>query len=222
MVIPQSHESETEEMLMKVFMLNGSPHEHGTTRRALDELAETLKIGGADTEMMTVGNKAIRGCIACGRCDGRCRAFEDEVNRALEKMEKCDALVIAAPVYFASPNGTILSFLDRMFSAGSEAAFAGKPAACLVVARRAGTTASLDVLMKYPAIRAMPLVTSSYWPMVHGSNSAQANSDEEGMQVMRDLGRNMIWLLRCIQAGKEKEILFPGPEKPRMRTDFVR
>jgi len=207
---------------MKALMINGSPHIHGTTRRAMDEMAKTLGESNVETEIMTIGQKPIRGCIACGRCDGRCRAFDDDVNVALEKLEQADALVIAAPVYFASPNGTMLSFLDRMFSAGNDAAFAGKPAACIAVSRRAGTTASLDALYKYPAINGMPLVTSCYWPMVHGSNAMQAEMDEEGMEVMRTMGRNMAWLLQCIDTGKRAGIAFPAAEDPRHRTDFIR
>lgn len=207
---------------MKVLMINGSPHPHGTTRRALDEMTRTLAASNIDVEVMTVGNKPIRGCIACGRCDGRCRAFDDDVNRALEVMEQSDALVIASPVYFASPNGTLLSFLDRMFSAGNGSAFEGKPAACVAVARRAGTSATLDALLKYPAINAMPIVTSSYWPMAHGSNAAQAEQDEEGMEVLRNLGQNMAWLLRCIELGKQNGVTFPVPGEPKHRTDFIR
>jgi len=206
---------------MKVLMLNGSPHEHGTTRRALDELAGALAQNGVESEVMTVGNKAIRGCIACGKCDGRCRAFDDEVNVALAKMEQADALVIASPVYFASPNGTLISFLDRLFYAGDDV-FTGKPAACVVAARRAGTTVSLDTLYKYPMIKGMPIVTSGYWPMVHGSNAVQAEKDEEGMQVMRMLGRNMAWLLKCIELGKRGGEAFPRAEEPRKRTNFIR
>ncbi|MCE5344075.1 MAG: flavodoxin family protein [Eubacteriales bacterium] len=208
---------------MKVFMLNGSPHEHGTTRRVLDEMAATFAACGVETEVMTVGNKAIRGCIACWKCDGRCRAFDDEVNVALAKMEQSDALIIASPVYYASPNGTLIAFLDRMFFAGNgDTALAGKPAACVVAARRAGTTASLDVLNKYPMISGMPIVTSSYWPMVHGSDAAQAEKDEEGMQVVRNLARNMAWLMHCIALGKSGGVLFPPGEEPRCRTNFIR
>ena len=207
---------------MKALMLNGSPHEHGTTRRALDEMAGVLLKNAIETEIMTIGAKPIRGCIACGRCDGRCRAFEDDVNRALEKLETADALVIASPVYFASPNGTLISFLDRMFSAGNASAFEGKPAACVTVARRAGTTASLDVLNKYPTINGMPLVTACYWPMAHGSNADQVVQDEEGMEVLRTLGRNMAWLLRCIEQGKQAGITYPAAEATRHRTDFIR
>ena len=207
---------------MKALLINGSPHLHGTTRRALEEISATLNAQQVETEILSVGHKAIRGCIACGRCDRRCRAFDDDVNVALEKLEQCDALVIASPVYFASPNGTMISFLDRMFSAGNGSAFKGKPAACIAVARRAGTTASLDALMKYPAINAMPIVTSSYWPMLHGSNGVQAEQDEEGLEVLRNLGRNMAWLLCCIEAGKQAGHAFPTAEEPHHRTDFVR
>lgn len=207
---------------MKVLMINGSPHEHGSTRRALDEMAGALRENNLETEILTVGNKAVRGCIACGLCDGRCRAFDDEVNCALEKMEQADALVIATPVYYASPNGALLAFLDRMFCAGNVTAFAGKPAGCIAVARRAGTTASLDVLYKYPAINGMPLVTSCYWTMAHGSNAEQVIKDEEGMEVLRQLGRNMAWMLQCIDLAKKDGITFPAPEEPRHRTDFIR
>lgn len=207
---------------MKALMLNGSPHAHGTTRRALDEVAGVLKAGGVETQILNIGGSAIRGCIACGRCDGRCRAFNDDVNVALGLMEQADALVLATPVYFASPNGTLLCFLDRMFSAGNAEAFQGKPAACVAVARRAGTTASLDALLKYPSISGMPIVTSSYWPMVHGSNAEQAALDEEGMQVMRNLGRNLVWLLQCIDLGRRAALPFPEPETPGKRTDFIR
>jgi multimeric flavodoxin WrbA len=207
---------------MKALIINGSPHANGTTRRALDEVAQELQNNGVETEIMTIGNKAIRGCIACWRCDGRCRAFDDEVNQALAVMEQCDALVLGTPVYFASPNGTMLSFLDRMFSAGKDEAFAGKPAACVAVARRAGTTVSLDALAKYPAIRAMPIVTSTYWCMVHGSSGAQAEQDLEGMQVMRNLGRNLAWLMQCIKLGKDSGLPFPVTEQLGQRTDFIR
>ncbi len=208
---------------MKVLMINGSPHPHGTTRRVLDEMAAILEKEQISSEILTIGHRSIRGCIACGKCDGRCPTFNDEVNLALEKMEEADALVIGTPVYFASPNGTLISFLDRMFCAGNEEkAFAGKPAACIAVARRAGTTASLDLLYKYPMISGMPVVSSNYWPMVHGSNAMQAPQDEEGLQVVRNLGRNLAWLMRCVAAGQKNGDTFPKGETPRCRTDFIR
>jgi multimeric flavodoxin WrbA len=206
---------------MKVLMINGSPHPHGTTRRALDEIAGVLKEHQVETELMTVGQLAVHGCIACGKCDGHCAAFDDEVNTAIDKMAQADGLVIGSPVYFASPNGTLLSFLDRMFFAGG-GVFAGKPAGVVAVARRAGTTASLDVLMKYPLIKGMPVIHSTYWTMVHGANAADAIHDEEGMQVMRNLGHNLTWLLKLIELGKQNGLPFPAPEKPRARTNFVK
>lgn len=201
-------------------MINGSPHAHGTTRRALDEIAGVLKEHLVETEIMTIGQLAVHGCIACGKCDGHCAAFDDAVNEAIDKMAAADGLIIASPVYFASPNGTMLSFLDRMFYAGG-GVFAGKPAACVATARRAGTTASLDVLLKYPLIKGMPLIGSTYWPMVFGANAADAIRDGEGMQVMRNLGHNMAWMLKLIEQGKQNGLPFPAPEKPRARTNFI-
>ncbi|MBN1777385.1 MAG: flavodoxin family protein [Clostridiales bacterium] len=206
---------------MKVLMINGSPHPHGTTRRALDEIAETLSGHEIETEIMTIGLEMIHGCIACGRCNGHCVGFSDSVNDAIDKMAEADGLVIGTPVYFASPNGTLLSFLDRMFYAGG-GVFAGKPAGVVAVARRGGTTVTLDALMKYPIIKGMPVMPSTYWPMVHGANAADAEKDLEGMQVMRNLGHNMAWMLKLIELGKQNGLPFPAPEKPRARTNFVR
>jgi multimeric flavodoxin WrbA len=206
---------------MKVLMINGSPHQHGTTRRALDEIAGALKQYQAETEIVTVGQKLIHGCIACGKCNGHCTAFDDEVNEAIDLMAQADGLIIGSPVYYASPNGTLLSFLDRMFFAGG-AVFAGKPAACVAVARRAGTTASLDALMKYPLNKGMLIIPSTYWPMVFGANAADAEKDQEGLQVMRNLGRNMAWMLKLIEMGKNSGLPFPAPEQPREWTNFIR
>lgn len=206
---------------MRVLMINGSPHLHGTTRRALDEVAGVLHENGIETEILTVGQEAVHGCIGCFKCNGHCTAFDDTVNTAIDKMAEADGLVIGTPVYYASPNGTLLSFLDRMFFA-SRAGFAGKPAAVVAVARRAGTTASLDVLLKYPLIKEMPVVASNYWAMVHGSNATDAEKDLEGLQVMRNLGRNMAWILKLIAAGRENGLPYPEPEKPRAWTNFIR
>lgn len=207
---------------MNVLMINGSPHVRGTTRRALDEIAGALKNEQVDSEIMTVGQQAVRGCTGCGRCasSARCVAFDDVVNEAIDKMARADGLIIGSPVYFASPNGTLLSFLDRMFYAGGPV-FAGKPAACVSAARRAGTTATLDVLLKYPTIKGMPIVTSNYWPMLHGASAADSEQDLEGLQVMRNLGRNMAWMLKCIALGRENGVPCPAPETPRARTNFV-
>mgnify|MGYP000856636307 CR=1 FL=1 len=205
---------------MNVLMINGSPHTHGTTRRALDEIAKALNGYRIGTQVLTVGLEPVRGCIACGKCDGRCAAFDDTVNEAIDQLVNADGLVIGTPVYYASPNGTLISFLDRMFYAGGKA-FAGKPAACVAAARRAGTTAALEVLWKYPLNKGMPIVPSTYWPMIHGANAADAEKDLEGLQVMRNLGHNMAWMLRCVALGKEHGMPFPAPETPRARTSFI-
>jgi multimeric flavodoxin WrbA len=206
---------------MNVLMINGSPHARGTTRRALAEMEGALTAEGVETHVMTVGQELIHGCIGCGKCNGHCAAFDDIVNTAIDRMAEADGLVLATPVYFASPNGTMLAFMDRMFYAGGPV-FAGKPAACVSVARRAGTTATLDVLLKYPALRSMPIVSANYWPMVHGAKASDAAEDPEGLQVMRNLGRNMAWMLKLIALGKENGLPFPAPEQPRMWTNFVR
>lgn len=206
---------------MNVLMINGSPHPHGTTRRALDEIAATLESHRIETEILTVGQQMIHGCIACGKCDGHCAAFDDAVNTAIDKLTQADGLVIGSPVYYASPNGTLLSFLDRMFYAGASAAFIGKPAACVAAARRAGTTATLDALAKYPTNKGMLLMPSSYWPMIHGAKAADAEQDLEGLQVMRNIGHNMAWMIRLIALGKENGLPFPAPETPRARTNFI-
>lgn len=206
---------------MKVLMINGSPHLHGTTRKALDEIAGVLGEQQIETEILTVGQEMIHGCIGCRKCNGHCAAFDDKVNIAIDKMAEADGLIIGTPVYYASPNGTLLSFLDRMFFA-SRTGFAGKPAAVVAVARRAGATASLDVLLKYPLIKEMPIVPSNYWTMVHGGNAADAEKDLEGMQVMRNLGRNLAWMLKIIALGKDSGLPFPAPETPRAWTNFIR
>ena len=207
---------------MNVLMINGSPHAKGTTHRALAEIADALAQEQVESEILTIGHKAIRGCTACGKCatSPHCEAFDDVVNEAIDKMAAADGLIIGSPVYFASPNGTLLSFLDRMFYAGG-LVFAGKPAACVSAARRAGTTAALDVLLKYPLIKGMPIVASTYWPMVHGAKAADAEQDLEGMQVMRNLGHNMAWMLRCIALGRNNGVVYPAPETPKARTNFI-
>jgi multimeric flavodoxin WrbA len=205
---------------MKALLINGSPKPDGCTYTALSEVARTLREGGVETEIFQIGREPVRGCIDCGRCkDNRC-VFDDIVNRALEKAEKSDAMVFASPVYYASVNGSMIALLDRMFFAGKDV-LQCKPAACVVSARRAGTTAALDVLNKYPTIAQMPLVSSKYWNMVHGNNPAEVLKDEEGMQVMRTLGRNMAYLMKCIEAGRIAGIVPPAQEPP-ARTNFIR
>jgi multimeric flavodoxin WrbA len=205
---------------MKVLIINGSPHKEGTTFRALSEVAKTLNENGVETEIVTVGNQKVHGCMACGSCakNGKC-VFDDIVNELVEKLSQADGLIVGSPVYYAGANGTLLSVLDRMFY--SRKNFAYKPAAAVAVARRAGTTATLDMLNKYFLISKMPVVSSQYWNMVFGSNGAQAEEDKEGLQTMRTLGKNMAWLLKCIKAGKDAGVELPELE-PAVKTNFVR
>ncbi|MBQ8426279.1 MAG: flavodoxin family protein [Clostridia bacterium] len=205
---------------MKVLMINGSPHKDGTTFRALTEVAKTLNENGIETEIVTVGNQKVHGCMACGTCSktGKC-AFDDIVNELIDKLDNADGLIVGSPVYYAGANGTLVSILDRMFYGRKH--FAYKPAASIAVARRAGTTATLDILNKYFLISKMPVVSSQYWNMVFGSNKTQAEEDKEGLQTMRTLGLNMAWLLKCIKAGKDSGVKTPDLE-PAVRTNFVR
>lgn len=181
---------------MKTLLINGSPREAGCTYTALCEVAKALNKNGVETELFQLGRRPVRGCIACGGCAGknRCAFADDGVNAAIEKMEGADALVVGSPVYFASPNGALLSLLDRMFYAGD--CFRHKPAAAVVSARRAGATASLDAIHKYFSIAQMPVVSSFYWPMVHGNTPDEVRKDLEGLQVLRMLGAEMAYLLR--------------------------
>ncbi len=208
---------------MKVLLINGSPNENGCTYTALCEAAGTLEQEGIETEIFQMGKQPVRGCIGCGGCarkgDGRCVFGDDAVNRALEKAETADGYIIGSPVYFASANGSLIAMLDRMFYAGK--CFSYKPAAAVVSARRAGTTASLDEIGKYFSIRNMPVVSSKYWTMVHGNTPEEVRQDLEGMQNMRVLGRNMAWLLKCLEAGKQAGIAIPEPETP-VKTNFIR
>ncbi len=208
---------------MKVLLINGSPNESGCTYTALCEAAGALEREGIETEIFQMGKQPVRGCIGCGGCarkgDGRCVFGDDAVNRALEKAETADGYIIGSPVYFASANGSLIAMLDRMFYAGK--CFSYKPAAAVVSARRAGTTASLDEIGKYFSIRNMPVVSSKYWTMVHGNTPEEVRQDLEGMQNMRVLGRNMAWLLKCLEAGKQAGIAIPEPETP-VKTNFIR
>ena len=207
---------------MKVLLLNGSPHPHGCTFTALSEVAKTLEENGVETEILQIGAKPVRGCIACGGCagKGRCAFGDDIVNTLIEKMEQADGFIVGSPVYYASANGAVECILDRAFYAGGKA-FVHKPAAAVASARRAGTTATLDELTKYFTISQMPVVSSTYWPMVYGNKPEDVAKDEEGLQVMRNLGRNMAWLLKCIEAGKQAGVQVPEAER-QYRTNFIR
>ncbi|MBE6908763.1 MAG: flavodoxin family protein [Ruminococcaceae bacterium] len=205
---------------MKVLLINGSPHPDGNTAVALREMEKVFAQGGIETETMCVGNQAIRGCIACDGCAkaGKC-VFDDAVNEAAPKFEAADGLVVASPVYYASPNGTIESFLDRLFYSTSFDKTM-KVGAAVAVARRAGTTATMDALNKYFSISGMPIATSRYWNDVFGCAPGEAEQDGEGLYVMRTLARNMAFLMKSIALGKEKYGL---PERePRVGTNFIR
>jgi len=206
---------------MKVLMLNGSPHEHGCTHAALSQIAAVLAEEGVDSEIVWLGTQAVHSCSGCGVCrkTGRC-VHEDIVNVIAEKMAGCDGLVVGSPVHYAAASGQITCVLDRLFySAGKTLRY--KPAAAIVSARRAGTTAALDQLNKYFTISQMPIVSSCYWSMVHGNRPEDVLQDEEGLCVMRTIGRNMAWLLRCIRAGQEAGVAGPT-EEPRAWTNFIR
>ena len=201
-------------------MINGSPHENGTTKRALMEVAFALNENGIETEIITVGNLRVSGCIGCRGCasTGKC-VYDDIVNVLIEKISNADGLVVGSPVYYASINGVLKGILDRVFYA--QKSFAHKPACGVVVARRAGTTATLDIINKYFMLANMPIVSSNYWNMVHGNNSTDAESDIEGLQTMRMLGKNMAWLLKSIDMAKTQGINPPEVEK-KIKTNFVR
>ena len=207
---------------MKVLLLNGSPHKEGCTNRALVEVERALHAGGIHTELVHLGNQAIHGCIACGACMkiGACVFEDDPVNEFIEKMKEADGLIVGSPVYYASANGALFSFLDRLFYAGGNH-FAYKPGAAIASARRAGTTATLDALNKYFTIAQMPLVSSSYWNMVHGRTPEDVEQDLEGLYTMRTLGKKMAWLLKSIEAGKAAGISLPEKEE-KVWTNFIR
>ncbi len=189
----------------KVVVLNGSPHVHGCTARALEEVIRTLNEEGIETELLQIGKEEIRGCIACGYCkrNGRC-VFDDKVNETAALLKEADGLLVGSPVYYASPNGTLISMLDRLFHSGIVPMHM-KVGAAVVSCRRGGNTASFDVLNKYFTISGMAVASSSYWNQVHGFTAEDVEKDLEGLQTMRNLGRNMAFLIKAIAAQKEKE-----------------
>lgn len=206
---------------MKVLLVNGSPRAAGCTNTALEEVAKTLGEAGIETEIFWLGAKPVQDCVACGKCRElkKC-VFDDVVNTLIEKAKTADGFVFGSPVYYAHPSGRVQSALDRAFYAGKYA-FAGKPGAAIVSARRGGTAASFDVINKYFGISSMPVVSSTYWNMVYGNTPDEVRRDEEGMQTMRNLGRNMAYLLRCIEAGKAAGIESPVQEGA-FKTNFIR
>lgn len=207
---------------MKVLLINGSPHAKGSTFTALNEVAVTLEKEGIETEIVHIGNRTIRGCIACAKCreKGQC-IFDDAVNEVAVKFEEADGLIIGSPVYYASANGTLVSFLDRLFySSARKFDKTMKVGAAVVSARRGGNTATFDELNKYFTISGMPVVSSQYWNQVHGNCAEDALQDAEGLQTMRTLGKNMAFLMKSIALGKEK---FGLPEaEPKVATNFIR
>ena len=208
--------------MAKVLLLNGSCNEHGCTFTALSEVAAALEKEGVETEIFQLGQEAIRDCIGCGGCGklGHCVFEDDKVNAFVAKAKEADGFVFGTPVYYAHPSGRVLAFLDRAFYSG-KSAFAFKPGAAVASARRAGTTASLDVLNKYFTISNMPVVASSYWNMVHGNKPEEVKRDLEGLQIMRGIGQNMAWMIKCIEAGKAAGIQTPVPEA-KVKTNFIR
>ena len=207
---------------MKVLLVNGSPNEKGCTYTALSEIARTLEEEGIETDIFHIGNKPVRGCIGCGGCkkSGQCVFSDDIVNQLADKAKEADGYIFGSPVYYASPNGAMLAVMDRLFySAGKYMAY--KPAACIASARRAGTTATYDVLNKYIGINHMLMVPANYWNMVHGSRPEDVKQDLEGLQIMRTLGKNMAWLLKLLETGKANGIEYPEIEE-KIRTNFVR
>lgn len=209
--------------MSKVLLVNGSSRQEGNTSVALAEVAAALEGRGIETETMWLGNKPVNDCIACGKCaelGGKCAIASDVVNELIAKAAQADGFMFGTPVYYAHPSGRILCALDRAFYAGG-AAFRHKPGAAVAVARRGGTTASFDVLNKYFTICEMPVVSSTYWNNVHGRLPGEAAQDAEGMQTMRNIGQNMAWLLKCIEAGKAAGIDVPVAERGQM-TNYIR
>ena len=205
---------------MKVLLINGSPNAKGCTYTALEEVSKTLNQEGIETEIIHVGNKDIRGCIACRKCktNGKC-VFNDIVNEVAPKFNECDGIIIGSPVYYASANGTLISFIDRLFYS-MPADKTMKVGAAVVSCRRGGNTSTFDEINKYFTISGMPVASSQYWNMVHGNSPEEVKQDLEGMQTMRTLGKNMAFLMKSIQLGKEH---FGLPEKEsHIFTNFIR
>lgn len=209
---------------MKVLLINGSPKPAGSTFTALKRVADTLEANGIETEIFHVGVKPIAGCMGCGYCSksgyGKCVNGSDTVNEVLDKLADFDGFVFGSPVHYAAASGMLTSFLDRLFYAGKKNLMF-KPGAAVVCCRRGGATAALDQITKYFTISNMPVVASQYWNMVHGSNPEQVVQDLEGMQTMEVIGKNMAWLLKCIEAGKKQGINIPELE-PKQTTSFIR
>lgn len=206
--------------MTKVLLINGSPHKDGNTFIALNEISKTLNEQGIDTEIAWIGVKPVRGCIACGTCkskgNGKCTFDDDICNSMIDKMNDADALVVGSPVYYGQPTGQVLALVQRAFFAGANVD--NKPAAAVAVCRRGGATAALQTLMMPFQLKNMPLVTSQYWNIVYGMDKGEAKLDVEGMQTMRQVGRNMAWLLK----NKEASRLQAPIEEPWQPMHFIR
>lgn len=206
---------------LKVILVNGSPHEKGCTYTALKEVDKSLVENGIETEVMHIGKEPVSSCIACNRCAKTNRCFiNDKVNVLLEKTATTDGFVFGTPVYFAAASGGLTSFMDRLFYSGKNM-LEGKLGAAVVSCRRGGASATFDQINKYFTIRKMPIVSSMYWNSVHGNTPEEVMQDLEGLQTMRTLGNNMAWLLKCIEAGREKGITMVNNEEP-IKTNFIR
>ena len=206
---------------MNVLLINGSPHAHGCTDAALQEIAKALNADGIETTIYHIGAVPVGGCVGCGGCAkaGHC-VFGGPVVDVLPLVEKADGIVFGAPVHYATAAGSMLGFMHRLAISGGKY-LRHKPAAVVTSARRAGTTTALEAMEKVPQFFEMPLISSTYWPMVHGGKAEEVLSDEEGLQIMRNLGTNMAWLLKCIEAGKAAGIRHPeNPRRP--MTNFIR
>ena len=206
---------------MNVLLINGSPHKNGCTNAALIEMAKTLNEAGIETTIFHIGAAPVGGCVGCGGCAkaGKC-VFGGSVAEVLLLVEKADGIVFGAPVHYATAAASMLGFMHRLAISGGKY-LRHKPAAVVTSARRAGTTTALEAMEKVPQFCEMPLVSSTYWPMVHGASGDQVALDEEGCQIMRNLGTNMAWLLKCIEAGKAAGVEVPTAESGK-RTNFIR
>ena len=207
---------------MKVMFVNGSSHTHGTTMTAIEEMIKVFEADGIETEVVQLGGKPLADCLQCNVCKktGKCVFENDGVNDFVEKAKEAGGFVFATPVYYAHPSGRIFDFLDRAFYSTGHNVFKFKPGAAVAVARRGGATAALDALNKYFGIAQMPTAGSTYWNMVHGLFAEDAPQDKEGMQTMRNLAKNMIWMMRCFEAGRKQGIPYPETENTEC-TNFI-
>lgn len=207
---------------MKVLLLNGGPHKDGCTNVALCEVAGALNQEGVETEVIHIGADKTHGCMGCGGCGatGHCVYEDDRLNEVIDKLDEADGLIVGTPVHYAAAAGAVSCFLDRLFTA-APGKLAFKPGACVVSCRRGGASAAFDELNKYFTINNMPVVPSQYWNSIHGSAKEEALKDLEGLQIMRQLGRNMAWMLKCFELGRQEQIGFPTPEE-HLWTSFIR